>query len=180
VTILKGTHGTCASFAAEIKKSGFKSHKGRGGTGIYFWAYESPSLEYYAKELAESWWMFSKHRGDYDGLNVSCVVIYVELRVENIFLDLEELKLKEKLIEFANKVYRRKGPKSERVSGTYDLFVSMMEQEIGVRIDVVHLRVAPPSKDFYRPSVPIDITGGPSCYVVRNQKVISPIKFEAA
>ena len=140
-------------------------------------------MESYAKELAVSWWMATKYRGHYSGYNDSCTVIYVELIVdEKGFLDLEELELKEMLILFANRVYHRARKRQwiDRLSGTYDLFVSQMEQELNTKIDVVHVKVAPPYKEFYKPSLPIEITGAPSCYVVRNQKVISPIKFEAA
>ncbi|MEW8543555.1 MAG: hypothetical protein AB2693_08450 [Candidatus Thiodiazotropha sp.] len=182
MVLLTGAHGTCADYAESIKNTGFSISKtgGRGGKGVYFWAYIDPELAVYAKDLAVSWCMYVKSTIGYHDSNDDCVVIFAELNVINVFLDLEQQETKERLILFANNVYRRVKKESNRkkaVSATYDLFVEMMEKELGQEIDVVHLRVSPPSLDSY---IPIQITGSPSCYIARNLDVISIQRIEGA
>ncbi|MEW7987054.1 MAG: hypothetical protein AB2803_10295 [Candidatus Thiodiazotropha sp.] len=186
MVLLTGAHGTCADYAESIQNTGFSISKtgGRGGKGVYFWAYIDPELAAYAKDLAVSWCMFVKSKLGYRVSNDDCVVIFAELNVINVFLDLEQQETKERLILFANSVYRRVKKESRKngraVSATYDLFVEMMEEELGREIDVVHLRVSPPSLDSYKPMLPIQITGSPSCYIARNLEVISIQRIEGA
>lgn len=178
---LKGTHGTCSEHAEQIIRDGFKpSVSGRGGAGVYFWGYESEEMEFYSEDLARSWWLYQRSCGGYSSVrDDSCKVIFASIVVRNAFLDLEQLSVKEMLIKFANKAYRRiKSNKLHKanVSAIYDLFVGMIENDLGKKIDVIHVRVSPPARDFYKPRLPLELTGYPSCLVVRDVSCISILK----
>jgi hypothetical protein len=177
-TKLKGTHGTCASFAENIRKNGFNLGNGRRGSGVYFWAYNGES-KFNATCLAEAWWQHSFNYGFYSKeANQSFELITTEINTEN-FLDLEEHDFKLKLLEFVSKVYARALKKDRKglAERAYDLFVDQIEKQIG-KVDVIHVTVNPPSKEcfsqkcFDRGAVTTEAIS-PSCYVVRNTKCIT-------
>ena len=173
----KGTHGTCRSYAEEILANGFKATDGRIGKGTYFWAYFSDETEFCAKELAASWWRHSKQTHKYDHAKDNrCTVIYVEINsTDDSYLDLEDTDIKAKLIAFANQTYRKDDQrdynKHKALGATYDLFIKLMEEALNIEFDIVHIRVAPPGG--YRPPLPIEITGAPSCFLVMNDNCIN-------
>ena len=177
----KGTHGTCLAYAEKINKEGFTvDSNGRAGTGAYFWAYHLDKYEIFAKELASAWWHFQHNKGRYDNeAKKDCAVIFVEIDVSGALLDFEDSETREKFIMFANTVYRKlKGKSYKRDYEVYDLFVDMLEKELKLKFDVLFVRLAPPDKSFYKPSLPMAITGAPMCYVVKNSDRIQIARID--
>lgn len=175
---LKGTHGTCTSFAQGIRQNGFVAGAGRRGHGVYFWAYSSTDQEY-ATALAKAWWAQAKSMRRYDReADQSCSVLYVKINAQSDkFLDLEEHGLKQKLLRFLNDVYKRtlpKGRESLAKSG-YDLFLKMYEKEVNKHFDVIYVTVNPPKSGHWdKPEAfpPFDMMGLAPCYVVRDKGCI--------
>lgn len=176
--ILKGTHGTCASFAEKIRNNGFTIGPGRRGKGAYFWGYINPTREY-ASALAKAWWSQAKSMNKYDSAsNQSYSELHVEIKTEDgRFLDLEEHTMKQVLLQFVNDIYKRKLPK-ERANLTrnaYDLFVAMIETQSHKKFDVIYATVNPPQAHYWeaRDHFPsFDIIGMAPCYVVKNNRCI--------
>lgn len=182
----KGTHGTCRSYADDINAKGFKTAGGRLGQGVYFWGYTDDSMEFYVKELASSWWYYSKCSNRYkSAADTSCSVIFVEVLLENKkYLDIEDIEIKQRFILFSNEIYRRlsnryKRDKKKILQSAYDLFVKRLEEELGSDFDVIHVRVAPPNKDYYKAALPVEITGAPSCFVVKNTSCIKILRTDS-
>lgn len=176
---LKGTHGTCASFAEVITRDGFNIAAGRRGKGAYFWGYTS-TLKDYATILAKAWWVQAKSMRRYDSAtDQACVVLYATIQTEGaFFLDLEEHQMKQKLSRFLNDCFKRKVPldRSDMITRSYDLFVEMIEREIRVKFNVIHVTVNPPQKEYFENVdrvPPFDLMGMPACYVVKSNKCIS-------
>ncbi len=172
--VLKGTHGTCASFAEDIRNSGFSFGPGRRGKGVYFWGYSGANKEY-ATALAKAWWAQAKAIRKYDAASdQDCNVLHVDIKPEEgCLLDLEELVMKQTLLQFLNDIHKRSLPK-DRASLTekaYDLFVHMLEKQLNKKFDVIYTTVNPPKTDFWdkRDRFPgFDIIGMAPCYVVKN------------
>lgn len=165
---MKGTHGTCRTFADGIVKDGFRHFaKGRRGSGVYFWAYDSQ--DFYARQLALEWWDYARGKGQYKNASDSrCAIIYVKLQDDGNYLDLEELETKESFIKGFNELFNRlvqHKSRSKAAQVVYDLIIGEMEKKRGCSFDIVHVRVYPP-KD--RPRYDIELTGHPTCYIVRN------------
>jgi len=76
-----------------------------------------------------------------------CSVIFTHLNVENQdILDFEDQQVREKFVVYSQKVYERiKGKsKEEKISTTYDLFVSEVEKTIGKTFSMIHVKVQAP------------------------------------
>jgi len=178
---MKGIHGTCSSYADSIRANGFRySHVGLRGRGVYFWGYTLDDLEAYGRELAIAWWRFAKQRGDYaKATKQNCSVIFTDLTVESQdILDFEDQQVREKFVVYSQKVYERIEGKSqeEKISTIYDLFVGEVENTIGKTFSMIHVKVQAPKT--YKKLLPIDLTGQPSCYVIKNLASIKINKFE--
>ncbi|MEK8021107.1 MAG: hypothetical protein VSS75_029905 [Candidatus Parabeggiatoa sp.] len=178
---MKGTHGTCSSHADLIRANGFRySNVGLRGGGVYFWAYTLDNIETYARDLAIAWWQFAKKRGDYaKAAKQNCSVIFTHLNVESQdILDFEDQQVREKFVVYAQKVYDKiEGKtKEEKISIVYDLFVGDLEKTIGKTFSMLHVKVQAPNT--YKKRLPIDLTGQPSCYVVKNSSCIQINQFE--
>lgn len=178
---MRGTHGTCRSIAEQIKQDGFKlSSTGRRGGGIYFWGYTIDSIENYARNLAIGWWSFAKFKqGKYSGeSDERCSVIFANFEVErDNFIDLEIQTIREKLIEYSLGVYDRvSGTEDEKISTIYDMFINDLEVKTNKQFKLVHVKIQQPKK--FKQELPLDITGQPSCYVVKDQSCIEITRFE--
>lgn len=179
--MFKGTHGTCYSNAESIRNNGFRYSKInlRGG-GIYFWGYILDDLEVYAKDLAIAWWRFAKKRGDYaNAVSSSCSVIFAEFKIDNQeILDFEDQQIREQFIVYSQKVYPRiKAINSnEKISTIYDMFISDVEKSMGKSFKMIHVKVQAPKT--YNKVLPMDLTGQPSCYVIKNLDCIDITRFE--
>jgi hypothetical protein len=111
--------------------------------------------------------------------NQNCSVIFVHLNVEDQdILDFEDQQIREKFIIFYQKVFEKFEGKSEieKISDTYNRFVNKLEKSIGKTFSMLHVKVQAPKR--YEKMLPIDITGQPSCYVVRDLECIEINKFE--
>lgn len=179
---LKGTHGTCASFAEEILKNGFTVGAGRRGVGVYFWGYSSTNKEY-ATALANAWWAQAKVLHKYDvAHNKSCRVLYVSMKLDpDSFLDLEAHEMKQRLLLFLNDIYMRTLAKGRPALAekAYDLFVGIIEKELKVKFEVVYVTVNPPQTEHWaaRDRYPsFDVLGMASCYVVKNKRCILQVQ----
>jgi hypothetical protein len=182
VVELKGTHGTCATFANEIKKHGFTIGGGRRGSGVYFWGYSS-TLRDYATSLAKAWWSYAQSNGQYSSAeNKTCEVLYVKIETEdNSFLDLEQHDMKQRLSRFLNDNYKRIVQlNSEQLAiKLYDLFVKTIEGELNTKFKAVHVSVNPPKLQFFESPGRIphfELMGMPSCYVVKDIKCILSVE----
>jgi hypothetical protein len=58
----------------------------------------------------------------------------------------------------------------------YNMFVSKVEKTIGKTFSMIHVKVQAPKT--YKKVLPIDLTGQPSCYVVKNLECIKITQFE--
>lgn len=131
------------------------------------------------RQLAIEWWAFAKSRDHYDReVDLECTVIYVSLAGE--LLDLESIELKHRLIKFANRAWtrinRNKWSFNRKLTAIYDLFVSVIEKESNRTFDIVHVKVQPPTR--CHGNLPFDITGHPSCFVVKRANVITIDRIE--
>lgn len=173
---MKGTHGTCRSRATSINKDGFKvSPSGKRGAGVYFWGYTKNSLESYAKKLAVHWCFFAKNKaGTYNkDSDKRCSVIIVSFNIQDErILDLENQTIRDSLIEYTNKVYSRiEGDDDDKISVIYDMFVKDLEIETNVEFKLIHVKIQQPRG--FKKDLPLDITGQPSCYVVKDPACIT-------
>lgn len=179
--IMKGTHGTCVSRANLIKTNGFSgSSQGKRGTGAYFWGYTRDALHDYVRELAIAWWRYALEKPRYyqKELDQRCCVIYVHLTSDPLdVLDFENQQLRDRFFEYCHKVHPRlTGSEEEKTSTIYDMFISDIERKLERTFKIVHVKVQQPSKT--RKMLPLDITGQPSCYVVKDLSCISVVNFE--
>jgi len=170
-------HGTCTSFAEQIKINGFNLNKGRRGTGVYFWSYSSTSKQY-AKSLAYAWWSFCSDTNRYSAVTDNSFALF-DVKIDSVnIIDLEQHDLKLRLIKFVHDASIRatQSQRNDLVNKSYDLFVRMLEERSGP-IDVVHVTVNPPAKKYFsaehaRQGHELLEAICPSCYVVRNTKCI--------
>lgn len=176
---MKGTHGTCGTYAKNIQRQGFLSKIGRAGKGIYFWACndDKESLEY-ATALAMAWWDLSKNkRNTYSRCpDKSCSVIYVKLTTnEGMFIDLESHEFKLKKTMWINRTYERLNKIDDNhnlsLSNAHDLYIQWLEEDLNEKIDIYYVNINPPP-DFKYP-IPFEIRGWPGCYIVKDSKCIN-------
>jgi len=177
----KGTHGTCSSNAESIIANGFKySNIGLRGGGIYFWGYILDDLEVYAKDLAIAWWRFAKKKGDYaNAVSSRCSVIFADFKIDNQdILDFEDQHIREQFTVYSQKVYQRIKAinPDEKISTIYDMFISDVEKSMGKTFKMIHVKVQAPKT--YKKVLPMDLTGQPSCYVIKNLDCIEITRFE--
>lgn len=175
---LKGTHGTCVSFASDIRRRGFDVGAGRRGSGMYFWSYSNTARDY-ATCLAKAWWKYAFEIGRYQSASDSgCEVLNVIIEVEEEnFLDLEEHAMKQKLVPFLNDIYKRTASSSHKKIAVkaYDLFVEQIEKQRSNPIKVVHVTVSPPSQKYFTEECTRSLSSEacmPACYVVKDNKCI--------
>lgn len=167
---LNGTHGTCATYADAIEKTGRwkPTNVGRAGSGVYFWAYEKNPV--YARKFAVMWWEFVSKSGLYAREPApGCAVLYVNILVpEQSYLDFNEPGVEEALNEAVAMAVMGMKPdesmKPEVIHKVYEHLVLALEAELGVTFDVVKARVSPPKGALKEKN----ILGNPNCYVVRN------------
>ena len=177
---MKGTHGTCVSYAEQIRKNGFNSSSlGRAGDGIYFWAYNDGNESFkYATDLAKSWW---KQRLYKNCKKKSCSVIYVKL-IENtgLYIDLESHEFKISKAVWVNRAYKSllKENSNHRLSVTAanNLYIKWLEEDLGHKIDIYSVNMNPPTP--FSSVVPFEIGGWPNCFVVRDKKCITIIDIK--
>ena len=132
--MLRGTHGTCVSRAESITVHGFGTGRGLRGSGVYFWSYTIESLEDYVRALAIAWWRFAKdskqhYKNEY---NQSCSILYVSFNLDqNDILDLENQLLRDKFIEYSQKILpkldKHSDSNEEKIRTIYDMFVKDIE-----------------------------------------------------
>lgn len=177
---MKGTHGTCRSRTDLIKNEGFNvSSTGKRGSGVYFWGYTLDSLEVHAKNLAVQWWFFSNKKGIYhEETDKRCSIIFVSFDVEpDKLLDLENQIVRDGLIEYYSKVHHKiTSTGDEKLSIIYDMFVNDLETKISEKFKLVHVRI--PQPNGFKTELPRDITGQPSCYVVKDTSCITIAHYE--
>jgi hypothetical protein len=179
---LKGTHGTCVSFAADIKLHGFNIGPGRRGRGAYFWSYSNTAKDY-ATCLAKAWWKHAESAKQYQSaVDRCCRVLDVDIEVEeNAFLDLEAHAVKQRLVPFLNDVYKRVAAAEHKhlAAKAYDLFVERTEKAIARTIKVVHVTANPPRREHFPHECARVLPSEacvPSCYVVRDKNNIRQIR----
>ncbi|MEJ6531919.1 hypothetical protein [Pseudoalteromonas lipolytica] len=170
---MNGAHGTCVSRARSICNNGFNASNGRRGHGVYFWGYLNQNLESYAKSLAMAWWRYSHKKGDYSkDSDSSCAVILSGINIpEEYLLDLEHQAIREKFIEYSTKAYAKlEGEDDEKLCTMYDMFVQELESQLDIEFKGIHVKVQAPKK--FEKTLPQDITGQPSCYIVKDVSTI--------
>lgn len=177
---MKGTHGTCHTRSEMIKEEGFRrSDIGKRGAGAYFWGYTRGSVESYARHLAFTWWQFAKKKGDYSNNgDDGCCIIYASFNAEPAcVLDLENQLIRDKLFEYSQNVFERiAGSEDDKISAIYDMFIADVEINVVQQFKIVHVKV--PQPRGVTKVLPLDITGQPSCYVVRDLSCITVERFE--
>jgi hypothetical protein len=146
---------------------GFSLGAGRRGRGVYFWRKSRKWME-----LARGWYRRKYSEGEYEGdPNPLGVVILAVARVpENGYLDLSDQDAKDGIDEIADRIGIDKNDQRQ-IAATYERFIEEVEREIGNRIEIFEVEVAPPGPDFC-PDYSIQLSGAPRCYVVRNPRAI--------
>lgn len=172
---MKGTHGTSKSRAKHARDNGFDiSPGGRRGSGVYFWGYSNDAE--YAIALAKQWWAYSskkrKYKDDKDG---RCSVILATIEVEEAYIiDLEDQFVRDTFIEFSSIYYDAvEGTKNEKISKIYDMFIADFERKVDTRIKLVCVKIQQPNGFEKLGFLPLDITGHPLCYVVKDKHCIN-------
>lgn len=168
----KGTHGTCRTRANNILAVGFSaSAVGKRGSGAYLWGYTHDDLKPKVSELACAWWHFAQKQGSYSKeKDKNCAVVHVTLcLVDDDVLDMENQQIREKF-ELYNQTVRDKlkGSSEEQLSQVYDMFVTDLEGVLRKNFKMVHVKVQRPLKWRYKLLSDMDISGQPSCYVVKD------------
>lgn len=170
---VRGVHGTSVSRAQGIQINGFQKSRGRFGIGVYFWS-ESPYAEY----LAKSWWNFqntTKNRYSKDK-NKGCAVIWGRCQsLENEFLDLDNREIKNRLAELCIEKKLGYTTNSRNLAAIIVLFVSKLEEKLGITFKVIETTVATAPKEFVE-NYPIGALGAPSCLIVFDEACINITK----
>lgn len=173
-----GAHGTCASAAQRIRKHGFECGVGLRGFGVYFWSYKKVDYKVEADSLAVSWWRFAKEK---KGLyakwpDKSCSIINCSFSlIETDVFDFENFR--EDFVLYADVITDKfkdvpnGKDKDKYFSSLYDAFLESIEEKIEHKFKAVLTKVQPPNGHVKR--IPIDITGQPSCLIVKNKDSIN-------
>ncbi len=166
----KGTHGTCASYVEEIKEHGFKFSAGRGGTGAYFWRESKHSIK-----LAKAWYLFQMDRHNYDKVeDNNGAIIIVTITVDNEeFIDIEDTSVKDEFAELLESMGKLNNASDEDICGAWDMYITNIEQETGVKMKLLELRVGVPStaKRFFS-FYSMKALGAPVCFIARDFECI--------
>jgi hypothetical protein len=179
---MKGTHGTSMSRAISIKDNGFNTKSiGLRGSGAYFWGYTINALEKHVRDLAVAWWRFAHdtknlYKNDEDK---RCCVLFASLESSPADLfDFENQEIRDKFFNYSQEVFPRlKGTDEEKCSAIYDMYLHDIESKLKREFKIIHVKVQQPRK--FTKHLPLDITGQPSCYVVKDLSCIIAIdKFE--
>lgn len=170
---LCGTHGTTAENAACIRREGFQISRGRAGTGVYFWAKSR-----FAVSLAWAW-----ARQCRDGKNgkerIAVIHGCIRLRTDEEFLDLEDLSMKDLLVDTASKLGILNDDRKESLCRCFDFLVRQIEEETGVSIRAFQSRLAPPdSRYFEGEKYPLKLIGAPIGYIVKDPGCINVVRVE--
>jgi hypothetical protein len=174
--MMKGVHGTCRSSALSIYTSGFTaSTAGKRGAGAYLWGYTQDELKPSIRELACNWWRYSNKQGNYSKFkDRRCAVVYVSLSlVEDDILDLESQVVRDNFVIYSKKVLDQIPDYKEKdISAVYDQFVADLEKTLSQSFKIVHVKVQRPNgRSELLPDM--DISGQPSCYVVKDLTCIA-------
>lgn len=174
---MKGTHGTSRSKASSIQNDGFNiSPGGRRGSGAYFWGYSNDAE--YAIALAKQWWAFADKKNKYeDDEDGRCSVILATIEVEESYiLNFEDQVVRDSFIEYGTIYYNGvDGDKFDKISKIYDMFIADLEKEEDTRIKLVCVKLQQPNgfNNEKLGFLPLDITGHPLCYVVKDKDCIN-------
>lgn len=167
---LKGTHGTCVTYAEKIVKTGdwSPSNNGRAGSGVYLWGYTSSRKN--ARSLAIGWWQRSSNTNKYKGVdNSNGAVLYASIRVkEEAFFDSTQLDFQDALcdaIEIADQASGFSCIDEEIICKIYERLILDVENVIEQKFDVIQARVPSPPKMPFRQKI---VVGNPISYVVRS------------
>jgi len=179
--MMKGTHGTCVSRATSIRQNGFsRSAQGRRGSGVYFWGYTIDELELYVRNLAISWWRFAhQKRNDYrEEEDPRCCVLFATLQSNSTdVFDFENQQIRDKFVEYSAKTLPRlTGSDDEKISTIYDMYLERVESLYDKKYKIIHVKVPQPSN--FQKLLPLDITGQPSCFIVKDLSCITTDRFE--
>lgn len=156
ITTLCGTHGTLEVSAIQIQQAGFRSGSGRGGTGVYFWAYENEPD--FAHSLARDWAEFRHKNGE------KVVVIYVAIPTdEEEILDCDQPWFAEQIAQIANRL----GSRPSSWHKIPDLIVKKMEAQ-GAKVSVLKCSLSFPK---HTTSPVRYMMGGAKAYVVRKRHI---------
>ena len=147
---MRGSHGTCKTFAQSIVQDGFQLGKrGRLGKGVYFWIFsDSENGEKLGRELSEAWFKFALRKQFYrTARDKGCTVVFVDLDVEDSFaLDFDDVEVDADFSEFYNYAVKRfPDLGDEEKSCICDEFVALMEEERKAKYDVILGTVDVPS-----------------------------------
>ncbi len=166
----RGLHGTSKMSAESIKHSGFHVGTGRAGPGVYFWV-DGPL----SRDLAEGWFEQIKSKAFRNEANPQCAVIEAELECDDHeHLDLEMQKFKSQMMLLAVK-HDVDLDNDEGSSILHAMVIKQLESELGTKIKILEVRVAPPKKELV-PRYKLKAYGAPLSYVVRDATCIVQIR----
>lgn len=177
-----GTHGTSGTRAASIMAKGFEtSHPGRVGFGSYFWFADSEACEH-AHSLARQWHNFSERQQAYkDDADRKCAVITTKIvSSEQETFNLESPQCKSYVRRLLEAKFRLIDTIDDQerelcVCATYDAFIRLTEENLGVRFKAVLCTVQLPKK--FGLSDPVaGYTGNPYVVVARDSDAIEILK----
>jgi hypothetical protein len=170
--IVQGSHGTCRSFAKQIKSSGkFKFGSGIRGTGAYFWR-NSP---FYLK-LAKSWYEKANHDGQYvRELERNCEILNVKIECpKKEYLNLQDTDVKDRLDLYLHRLGDRVRD-NKGIARAYDLFFKEVERDSGAVIKLIRTDVTTPGREYCDSYYNIRLLGNPPCLITRCDAIISKI-----
>ena len=159
-----GSHGTSLNLSGEIVKLGFKLGDGRAGNGVYFWV-EGPLY----LQLAKEWFIDRRNKHRYKELNPECAIIIVSLKAQPVeYVDFEDVGLKGQIYNMGIQQGINLGNDRE-IAKLYNLFISILEEELKTMIKIFTIRAAPPEGSSY----PMKAIGAPLCCVARTLNSIT-------
>ena len=177
--MLRGSHGTCKSFARSIESDDRfdPSKHGRIGKGSYFWLHsDSKTGEELGRSLARVWFLSCSKGGTYkDAKERECAVIFVSLDLkEDCYLDFDDPDVSTDYDQFFLEGKNRYSNLSEEdQSKIRDAFVFLIEEQFDIEFDAVLGVVDVPQGNFVDDGEPANKKRRSKCAAVRNQAVIN-------
>ena len=161
---LIGSHGTSKEKAEQICSTGFKCHKGRLGSGAYFWGDED-----YLAELASAW---ANYR--FKDEDKSFFIVKIKTEEDNILEIDKDFKLGIIKI-FERRSLRLNFNKFDDISRAYGILISELEKQLNTKYQVVTGLVPFPQREYLSKSVPVKVLGQATCYAVRDSGIVEII-----
>ena len=173
---MRGSHGTCEANAKSIEKEGkFKAsgRKGKLGSGVYFWEYQTDKN--LARKLAQAWHQQALNEGKFRDIQKDgkkCAIVFVDFRHPRNELRLTNDDVLVSFEEFFLTIVKTLGHiDRQEQCNICDDFVDRMEKICGKTYDIIAGMVHLPMRNLDENHIARVFDTWP-CVVVKNTDVI--------